>query len=148
MPDLACHLEALVREGTSWKSRKTSTNVSPNVKKDKPMFKCDQCDYTTTLKYRMGRHKRIHNQDFFYCDLCPSRFTESCRLLAHTRTRHGGTVAKCNICGGVFPSEQSMDEHKISQHAQDRYVCQMCNTVVHGINNYVTHLDDQHQIKP
>ncbi|XP_060080771.1 zinc finger protein interacting with ribonucleoprotein K-like [Ylistrum balloti] len=87
------------------------------------MYECDQCEYKTQVKYRMQRHQRIHNGDFIYCNHCPSRFTEPCRLLAHVRLRHGGQVVKCELCGAVFPSDDALNDHNMLQHARVLTFC-------------------------
>ncbi|XP_021362133.1 zinc finger Y-chromosomal protein-like isoform X10 [Mizuhopecten yessoensis] len=103
--------------GTARRGKVRHQRISHCVTTEKPKYECDRCDYKSQLKYRMRRHQRIHNEDFFYCASCPSRFTEPCRLLAHVRSRHGGQVVKCDLCGAVFPSDDALNDHKTSQHA-------------------------------
>lgn len=56
---------------------------------EKPTLRCDECDYTTSVRTNLLRHSLVHSGEKpFKCDVCDKGFTQKNNLMSHHRTNH------------------------------------------------------------
>nr|CAH7715104.1 unnamed protein product [Callosobruchus chinensis] len=57
------------------------------------IYECTECNYKTTLKYKLGKH-----------------------MLVHPESHSSYELGTCTHCSAVFKSEKALDEHVVREH--------------------------------
>ena len=99
----------------------TSDEVQDHVNKcngGPQILKCEHCDYTTTNKVTLKKHKKEH---IVHCNLCDDTFANADHLEIHLRTH---TEYDCNQCGMLFKSTSAKNIHVRNVHGGDNYEVQ------------------------
>ena len=121
---------------------------------DTNQFKCDECEYTTSLKISLTRHRRekhdivqikcdlctfsgnrfavgdhIRNRhsDVKKCKYCDYRTRHNSMMLNHQRVKHEGIYFDCDECGSKLTSKQGLKWHRDNKHRGVRFKCPKCD---------------------
>lgn len=91
-------------------------------------YKCDECEWTTTVKYKLKRHAMTHTgEKKFACDLCDQRFLDKGAMKMHARYKHSSERPfKCSYCEKRFVDSAGMRTHTAIHTGIKRYVCYGC----------------------
>ena len=96
---------------------------------EKP-FKCDLCEFATTSKFNITRHKaNLHSKDKPYtCKSCEKSFIQEQFLIRHTRIHTGEKPYKCDACPFKAALKGDVKTHKKYKHSNERpHQCQFCS---------------------
>ena len=62
-------------------------------------YKCNQCDYSSSLKSNVNRHMKAHNAEKTNkCNQCNFASSQACILKMHWKKHSGEKSNKCNQC--------------------------------------------------
>ena len=83
-----------------------------------PTFECGQCNRKFKSANSLNAHKALHSRqnkmigdEFFYCQLCRTKFRTRKNLARHIKIKHvDGT--RCNICSKSFPLQSDLERHR------------------------------------
>ena len=96
---------------------------------EKP-FKCDICDFTTTLQVYLHIHKKaVHSIDKPYkCKSCEKSFIKEQGLIRHIRTHTAEKPYKCDACPyKTAYNKGDVITHKMYKHSYEKPLkCQFC----------------------
>ncbi|XP_052770427.1 zinc finger protein 236-like [Mya arenaria] len=97
-------------------------------------IKCYYCDSRFAFEKYLKKHvNRVHPNKFIgmFCEYCSANFKRRPELYDHIKTAHPDRRVKrlqCDLCGNVFRSKGSYDEHRKTVHSSDRsFTCDICN---------------------
>jgi len=87
------------------------------VKVEKPMTKCDQCDYQCATARYMKTHKAVkHDGVLHNCQDCSFTTGDLGSLRSHRRAKHEGVVYSCDICDFKSGYKNNLKNHKAVAH--------------------------------
>nr|XP_029723573.1 zinc finger protein 782-like isoform X1 [Aedes albopictus]XP_029723574.1 zinc finger protein 782-like isoform X1 [Aedes albopictus] len=79
--------------------------------------RCDQCLKVFSTRLKLKDHMRmVHGEKKYACHICDKRFVLPNNLRVHARSHNEDTPFKCNVCEKTFKYEQSVWQHKKTQH--------------------------------
>ena len=76
-------------------------------------FKCTECKYSTTTRYRLVTHKnKVHAEvrKLFVCEICGARLGYIETYKEHMRRHTGDKPHQCQTCGAAFVSESDNNQ--------------------------------------
>lgn len=95
---------------------------------------CFYCERRFAYEKYLKKHiNRLHPDESvgMFCEYCSANFKKRPDLYAHIKEAHPDRRKKhiqCDLCGNVFKSKGSYDEHKKAVHTQVRaFECDVCN---------------------
>ena len=90
-------------------------------------FKCDNCNYKTTLKKHLVEHQKVHSTAEFTCEEvgCGTSFSRKSTLTKHMRKEH-------NV-------------QKLNPESQDRYPCPLCDFETVTRQGLTKHISEIHK---
>jgi len=96
---------------------KQQAKLSP---KNKPVFQCQFCAYTTSYSSHLTTHNRIHTGDNPYkCTLCPSQFKLRTDFVRHNRRHTGEKPYGCDLCSYRCAIKSNLTKHNANNHNTD-----------------------------
>ena len=110
------------------------------------LYSCDVCDYKTPVKYNLGVHADIHNNERPYkCSECAytakSKNTFKTHMKIHKRD---GKVYKCPKCEYISHKKANVDQHmKVHDEKRD-YECSLCEFTTKSMPELVSHKRKNH----
>jgi hypothetical protein len=107
----------------------SSPNTSP-TKKDLPVFKCEECDYSSHNKHYLKQHvDLVHSTDRpFKCPFCDYAGKRSYALKEHLIVHSNDRPFECTHCNATFRKKGHLTNH-IKMHAsQWNFDCSICHT--------------------
>ena len=110
-------------------SKPNLIDSNPSIKESDKDDPCDQCDYNSTDKSNLSKHKKAVHEGFRYpCNFC--EYTSICRtgLKNHMSSKHEGNMHQCHLCGKQFSTPRSLNCHMRGFHAGMRMKvkCEFC----------------------
>ena len=107
-------------------------------------LKCDECNYETSIKINLTRHKRYkHDTVQIKCNLC--EFSGSrCTVGDHMRNRHGD-LKKCNDCDYTARTNLSLSTHHRIKHQGITFDCDECGKKLSSKPGLKKHKDNKHK---
>ena len=99
------------------------------VKKEKTVFSCSSCDYTTHGKYLLQKHDQVnHSINYLYCDQCDYKTKLKIYLSEHQKKKHDSSFQKfkCDQCDYQCTRSDYLKKHIQSLHEKVRYQCDQC----------------------
>lgn len=115
----------------------------------KDILYCSECNFSTTEKRYLQKHKKIHFKSFYTCNfvnddgkICNKSFTLLEYLKRHERTHT--TPAHTCICGFSTTKKYYLKIHE-KTHAKKTHICNVCNKSF-TLNEYLKkHISSQHE---
>jgi hypothetical protein len=84
---------------------------------DSFMNKCTMCDYSTSYKDYLIRHKqRVHEGVIYKCRLCDHSTSYKANLKRHLAQKHEGVKHKCRLCDFSTSRKGDLKRHLIQKH--------------------------------
>lgn len=99
-------------------------------------YNCYLCDYSTTIKYRLSSHFRVHSGEKpFVCDHlvsgepCGRRFAHKHYLQKHWRVHTGEKPYKCTFgkCTSKFSNSSNLTLHLARHKNEKKWKCSECD---------------------
>ena len=90
---------------------------------------CNQCSYTTRIKFSLMRHAKVHSEPPVYkCDLCDRTFTRANLLTSHQKLHSKARPHACHACDAKFFRAAELARHARYQHPNEKpYKCEECD---------------------
>ena len=124
----------------------------------KKYFKCDHCDYSTTLKSTLAMHaKVVHKTKHYKCDKCPFVTTQRDQLYLHNKRIHEDfKCLKCDYASSyklnlaihmrtIHETSTSQNLHIKSTHDKIGDIkCEQCEFSTFQRGNLVVHMKCAH----
>ena len=113
----------------SYSIHNTKFHKESKDQKERSVFKCSSCDYTTHKKELLNRHDLInHNINYIYCDQCEYKTKLETHLREHQRKKHDNNFQKykCDQCDYKCIRSDYLRRHVESLHEKVRYHCDQC----------------------
>ncbi|XP_062714865.1 zinc finger protein 431-like [Aedes albopictus] len=102
--------------------------------------RCDQCLKVFSTRLKLKDHMRmVHGEKKYACHICDKRFVLPNNLRVHARSHNEDTPFKCNVCEKTFKYEQSVWQHKKTQHVSQNS-CVDCGIDFPARRQYEQHL--------
>ena len=120
------------------------------VKKERVLWKCDECDYSNNHKTRFSHHKRIkHDKVKLKCEQCEYSAYHKNAIIEHTKVVHEiNETEKCDICGKQFILKRRLIVHKRmvhdSTHGGSNFDCSRCDHKTVTRAGIISHMQVHH----
>lgn len=89
-------------------------------------FFCDLCPYKSKQKYYLVMHMRTHTGEKPYrCQQCPATFVNPSNLNKH-KLMHQEKQFKCEMCEKAFRTNAALREHHDAAHMNIKHNCSYC----------------------
>ncbi|CAL8111526.1 unnamed protein product [Orchesella dallaii] len=114
----------------------------PEVKVEKVLYPCTECDLKFDFNYKLQIHRRCHTGETpFKCELCHQPFKHAKSLRGHIKTVHNSSTSAprlsrprfmankpcpCDICGRVFKVPSKLAIHMTMHTGERKYECDLC----------------------
>ena len=140
------HVTQQPEEGSSNKDSHMQASNKDTYNNLIPKHKCHQCDFATTSKYLITKHRRQQHKDKeaqhqYRCDTCSKGFPERYLLKNHVDAKHNGIKWICEFCAKSFEGKGALGVHKRKSHTNDAtYKCSTCRKSFMDKNLYVGHI--------
>ncbi|CAG9772963.1 unnamed protein product [Ceutorhynchus assimilis] len=91
-------------------------------------LKCDICSRTFALPSSFHKHKRIHKEKSYACNVCGKKFNQQSNVNNHIATVHSGKKPhNCATCGRNFATNTNLEVHKRIHTGVKPFVCTFCD---------------------
>ncbi len=141
----------------------TSVNMSIgnldkcDTTKSKPSFQCELCEYKTSKKSNLKRHKeQLHEVGDKMCEFCQFVTKRTDNLKRHIESKHkvdrrkptvkesktvtkGSTILCCDQCDYKTPKKDHLKRHTSSKHSNIHFPCRQCNFTTNRQDNLKRH---------
>ncbi|KAJ9595700.1 hypothetical protein L9F63_013113 [Diploptera punctata] len=107
------------------KSSQNSVDIASVIINGNECYTCDKCHGTFYHKYKYKLHKKFahKNNNLHPCNVCGQIFTSVSSVNNHRKLH---LIKKCNICGLPFTTNTQLKEH-MKKHANiKQYSCNIC----------------------
>lgn len=110
-------------------------------------FKCDLCEFATTLKPRLNQHyQRVHGDktQIFKCPECPYSTHLQKNLKIHAQCHTDYRPYCCEVCGKAFRRSGQLNEHRNIHTGEKPYKCEICGYATAASGNLSKHKKEKH----
>lgn len=109
-------------------------------------FSCDMCNYSTTKKYYIVKHKMRHIKEYtVFCKKCQAGFLSKNELNVHNVKEHDAQPHACPVCKKMFSNKFNLTTHsKLHLPASRVHQCDTCGKSFTGRNHLRRHIRSVH----
>ena len=91
------------------------------------MHHCHICSYVGKFPSYLARHMLCHScEKPITCNLCGSKFKETCAYRLHMKEKHGPRAHVCHICGLEFQYQRVLERHLLCHEDIKPFSCSTC----------------------
>ena len=114
-------------------------------------FKCDQCEYRTSVMCNLRQHKDSkHDPTRYTCEFCGNDFSTASNLNVHMIQKHGkehkGQELMCSECDYKTISQPAkMKVHIEKKHNSVRFTCLHCELFFVNSQTLDSHMSSEHE---
>jgi len=107
--------------------------------------KCIECDKIISKKHFKQHVKSVHLKikDFF-CEQCPSTFSDKKQLDQHSVTHKEEKSHKCDVCDKMFKTKSNLKLHSNIHTKKKLYFCDDCGKSFAHQSYFIRHKKEQH----
>ena len=130
------------------KEEKNSTQLIHTMNQISPIseYQCTHCDYSTTHKGTLKRHKKsIHEGVKHACIQCDYQANRQDNLTQHIQTKHEGVKYACTQCDYRANRQDNLTQHIQSKHEGAKYACTQCDYQANRQDNLTRHIQSKHE---
>ena len=96
------------------------SSSSSLIRKQKKLYKCQQCNYQAAFKNKLIVHMRSMHEPLKYpCQQCDYKATIEMNLKRHIESRHEGITYPCHQCDYEATQSSHLQRHIKSKHSFD-----------------------------
>lgn len=121
--------------------------------------KCENCDQIFSCRSNMRRHqKTAHSNKLkinfekkrFACAECPASYVLEGALRTHMKKHTQSYIEsrKCNMCGRIMCTKQSLKKHKLICQPGRQFPCSYCDKIFTSNSQVRQHIITQHNDRP
>ena len=146
------------REGEATAAENSNLDVKLEVieMEEDGTFQCKTCDYTTTLKGNMRKHKRVHssNNPLYKCPSsgCMFKTKRKSHMQTHDEAKHKGLRFDCNLCDYQTAYRKDLGRHIEGKHKSGTspfaWPCDVCHFKGLDISELKIHSKIRHKKLP
>ncbi|XP_072043879.1 uncharacterized protein [Amphiura filiformis] len=150
-PELYCMVQCKAKKDLM-EHQMIHTGVRPYV--------CEICGKGFIRPSQLKAHKRIHTEDYIYCNLCDTfRTTTNSILQSHIKKKHSNKPEErkpilknhmCELCGVCCATNAALTYHRMAVHIKEKlYSCDQCDYVTSHKSSVRSHINSIHEkLKP
>ncbi|XP_034839153.2 zinc finger protein 723-like [Maniola hyperantus] len=112
-------------------------------------YKCTSCGKIFSDASNFSKHKKVHDNQRFQCDICLRKFNTKKTLIAHIVYHNTNTLVNCYYCSKQFHYQSSLNKHIkiIHKRIVARNKCKICDDVMNTIKEKWDHEWMVHQVR-
>ncbi|XP_045774155.1 PR domain zinc finger protein 5-like isoform X1 [Maniola jurtina] len=112
-------------------------------------YKCTICAKTFSDSSNFSKHKKVHGNKYFQCDMCKRKFNSKRTLTQHIEYHIKNAPLKCNYCDKEFYCQSSLNKHiKLAHKCRvTRYKCTICDDLLDSLKEKWDHEWMVHKIR-
>jgi len=117
--------------------------------KSEKVFRCNQCDFTSSINAVIHAHRQIHSQGSVLCDTCGYAYTDKATLAKHKRVHDPNRPFACNFpgCTWRFKTEIMCKAHIRAHTTEGKFRCSYCGYVFRHKHHLQRHESNMHGVK-
>nr|XP_034833035.1 PR domain zinc finger protein 5-like [Maniola hyperantus] len=112
-------------------------------------YKCTVCGKTFSDSSNFSKHKKVHGNQHFQCDICLRKFNTKKTLIAHIEYHNANRPIKCYYCNKKYHFQSALNKHIKFVHEQivPRYKCTICDDFLSTVKEKWEHEWLVHQVR-
>ncbi|OCT81615.1 zinc finger protein 513 [Xenopus laevis] len=119
----------------------STDSSSPHGQKERILFPCQLCPFSTHYSSHLKRHMKTHNGEKpFRCPDCLYASAQLVNLKRHLRTHTGEKPFRCDHCGFSCSSPGNLKRHQRVHTQEKPYSCNLCPYRCNQSRNLKRHL--------
>ncbi|KAM8953563.1 zinc finger protein 513 [Pelodytes ibericus] len=119
----------------------SAPSADPNGHKERLLFPCQLCPFSTHYSSHLKRHMKTHNGEKpFRCPHCLYASAQLVNLKRHLRTHTGEKPFRCEHCGFSCSSPGNLKRHQRVHTQEKPYACNVCPYRCNQSRNLKRHL--------
>ncbi|KAL8593125.1 hypothetical protein ACOMHN_018051 [Nucella lapillus] len=110
------------------------------------VYRCGQCDFTSSITPLIHTHRQLHNHNSVICDVCGSAYNDRATLKKHKQVHDKTRPYPCDYLGCTwrFKTEMMCRAHYRAHTTSGRFVCHLCSYVFRHKHHLQRHLSKIH----
>ncbi|KAM4771558.1 zinc finger protein 513 [Rhinophrynus dorsalis] len=122
-------------------SNTPTTEMASQGQKERVLFPCQLCPFSTHYSSHLKRHMKTHNGEKpFRCPHCLYASSQLVNLKRHLRTHTGEKPFRCEHCGFSCSSPGNLKRHQRVHTQEKPYACNLCPYRCNQSRNLKRHL--------
>ena len=123
-------------------------NLKVHIKRnhDKKIFNCDQCNFSASLNSFLKQHLLIHGDPTIKCEDCEYKTTRKSCLNRHRKIQHNQEIFSCSKCSYVCKTGTALSDHNRKKHDEtfQRLKCDQCTYSTDRKDSLQKHIEGLH----
>ncbi|CAK1542890.1 unnamed protein product [Leptosia nina] len=113
------------------------------------IYKCTHCDKSFSDSSNFSKHKKLHGEMYFQCDLCSRRFKTKKALVVHIARHDANPPVPCNYCGKLFHFMSMLKKHIKNTHYKEAFgvSCKFCPEKLRSLKDKWDHEWKVHNVR-
>ena len=128
--------------------KKKGVEETIEVDLEQEVFKCEQCDFTSTRKVTLKAHKEVKHKGLMRtCDICGAKCKSIEDVMQHRELVHKLSIYKCSVCDFTSRSKSEGEEHMKTHNEvrfDERADCNKCEFAAINADELNAHIIRSH----